>query len=62
MHLYTYRLNSIAMKSDIDISLQKVALNIKKSRKNKGKSQEQVAKKLKVSQNAYSKLEREKPK
>ena len=43
--------------SDIEIRLQSVAFNIRKSRKDKRKSQGQVARSLKVSQNAYSKLE-----
>jgi transcriptional regulator with XRE-family HTH domain len=45
------------MKSEIELRLEKVAFNIQKCRKAKGKSQLQVASILNVSQNAYSKLE-----
>ncbi|MDN3551239.1 helix-turn-helix domain-containing protein [Mucilaginibacter aquaedulcis] len=45
------------MGGEIDSKVKNVASNVRKSRKAKGKSQEQVARRLQISQNAYSKLE-----
>ena len=45
------------MIGEINRNVQIVAAKVRKSRKEKSKSQEQVARKLSISQNAYSKLE-----
>lgn len=41
----------------MSIAIERVIVNLRINRKKKTKSQQQVAKKLNISQNAYSKLE-----
>ncbi|WP_353959395.1 helix-turn-helix domain-containing protein [Mucilaginibacter aquaedulcis] len=47
----------IQMKNQMESGLQKIACNIRECRREKGKTQSQVAEMLNVSQNSYSKLE-----
>ena len=45
------------MNTDLDQKLKIIAMNIRSHRKEQGKSQWQLAKKLSITQNAYSKME-----